>query len=91
MTATWNREWRRGKSRLETVWSCPEKAPDLTAVERRLQSSGLFRAGQVRYSFEEGVLVLSGTVSSYYEKQQLQEFVMKLTGVARLKNCVEVK
>ncbi len=91
MSAPWNREWRRGQSRLERLWACPERELDLGAVERRLELSGLFRAGQVRYAIEDGVLVLSGTVSSYYEKQQLQEVVMKLTRVTRLKNCCEVK
>jgi osmotically-inducible protein OsmY len=56
-----------------------------------LELSGLFRARQVRYAIEDGVLVLSGIVSSYYEKQQLQEVVMKLTRVTRLKNRCEVK
>jgi osmotically-inducible protein OsmY len=40
---------------------------------------------------ENGVLVLHGRVSSYYQKQRAQEAVKKLDGVADVVNEIEVR
>jgi osmotically-inducible protein OsmY len=40
--------------------------------------------------WEDGVLVLYGRVSSYYQKQRAQEAVKKMDGVAEVDNRIRV-
>jgi osmotically-inducible protein OsmY len=56
--------------------------------QRSLQRS-LLRMG-VECRFEGDAVTLSGTVSSYYEKQLAQEIVMRLKRPLRVKNQCEV-
>lgn len=41
-------------------------------------------------SFDQGVLILQGRVSSFYAKQLAQETVARLEGVAQVVNQIEV-
>jgi osmotically-inducible protein OsmY len=59
------------------------------SLQRRLQLS-LLRLG-VECRVEKDEVTLSGTVSTYYEKQLAQEIVMKLRRFLRIKNRCVVK
>ncbi len=61
------------------------------AVERQLQSSGYFPLLQVRCSVQDGVVVLKGSVPSYYMKQQAQTVVLNLGFIMRFENRCEVQ
>jgi hypothetical protein len=61
------------------------------AVERQLRSSGYFPLLQVRCSVQDGVVVLSGRVPSYYMKQQAQTIVLNLGFIMRFENRCEVQ
>jgi osmotically-inducible protein OsmY len=62
-----------------------EKAEQV--VQERLD---LAASRQVFCENHEGVLVLRGRVSSFYEKQLAQEAVRKLDGVDQIVNQIEV-
>ena len=59
-------------------------------VERRLRSSGYCSVRVVRCFVEDGVVMLFGTVPSYYMKQIAQTVVMKLEVVMQVENHCEV-
>jgi len=40
--------------------------------------------------FQDGVVILSGRVASFFEKQVAQETIAGLAGITRIINCVEV-
>jgi osmotically-inducible protein OsmY len=61
------------------------------AVERQLQSSGYFPLLQVRCSVQDGVVMLNGSVPSYYMKQQAQTIVLNLGFIERFENHCEVQ
>jgi hypothetical protein len=61
------------------------------AVERQLRLSGYFPLLQVRCFVQEGVVVLYGTVPSYYMKQQAQTLVLNLEFIMRFENRCEVR
>jgi len=60
------------------------------ALQRKLQSIGLFPLRQVRSFIEDGVVVLCGTVRSYHEKQLVQEVAMQIAPTLRVENRCEV-
>jgi len=61
------------------------------AVERQLRSSGYFPLLQVQCSVQDGVVVLGGSVPSYYMKQQAQTIVLNLGFIERFENRCEVQ
>jgi hypothetical protein len=61
------------------------------AVERQLRSSGYFPLLRVRCSIQDGVVVLHGSVPSYYMKQQAQTVVLDLGFIMRFENRCEVQ
>lgn len=50
----------------------------------------LFRRRQIALLGGRGHVVLTGTVSSYYEKQLAQEFVRRCDGVRQIDNRIDV-
>lgn len=50
----------------------------------------LFRRRQVRVDSGDGVVVLTGRVNSFYEKQLAQELIRRCDGVQRIDNELEV-
>ena len=61
------------------------------AVERLLRSSNYYSVREVRIFVEHGVVMLFGTVFSYYQKQIVQTVVRKLELVERVENYCEVE
>jgi len=59
-------------------------------AERRLRASSYCALYSVSSEFHEGMLVLRGTVPSFYVKQVAQEIVRKVEGVGALVNALEV-
>lgn len=60
------------------------------AAKRRLRKSSYPSVKKVRCEVHGGVLVLSGRVSSFFEKQMAQETIAGLEGIDKVVNCVEV-
>ena len=60
------------------------------AVETLLQSSNYYPVREVRCFVEDGVVMMFGTVPSFYMKQTAQTLVMKLEVVIRVENHCEV-
>jgi len=61
------------------------------AARSRLRSTGYVCIGRVECRFDDGTLVLSGSVTSYYRKQIAQTAVMSLNGVDRVVNDIKVR
>jgi osmotically-inducible protein OsmY len=57
---------------------------------RRLCSNGYSALKNVSCTFEEGWLILRGSVPSYYVKQLAQQAVARLEGVCWIDNQIEV-
>lgn len=53
-------------------------------------SHPLFRRRQIALLGGRGHVVLTGTVTSYYEKQLAQEFVRRCDGVQQIDNRIKV-
>ncbi len=58
--------------------------------QQRIKSSKYSAVRSIQCEVREGILYLSGQVSSYYLKQLAQEAVRSIEGVGRISNCVEV-
>ena len=63
----------------------------LEAANDRLSRSTYPLLGRLACEYHDGVLVLSGRVRSFYEKQLAQESVRSLVGVDQIVNDVEVE
>jgi osmotically-inducible protein OsmY len=64
----------------------------LCATARRLlKASGYLSLSALECSFTDGVITVSGAVSSYFLKQMAQEIVLKVSGVQAVDNQVEVR
>lgn len=63
----------------------------VAAARSRLGSTGYACVAQVMCRFDDGTLVLTGRVSSYYLKQIAQAAVMSIDGVERVVNDIEVR
>lgn len=61
------------------------------AAERLLRSSDYYSVRVVRCFVVDGVVMLFGTVPSYYMKQIAQTVVMKMEMAIRIENHCEVK
>lgn len=66
----------------------PKNILDLvnTLLEAKLSSD----VNRVSYQYENGLLVLRGTLSSFYQKQLAQEAVRNLEGVRQIRNEIQV-
>ncbi len=62
----------------------------LPLIATALRESGYSELRRIDCSCEEGILVLSGSVSSYYLKQVAQTLVGKLTNRGRILNQIKV-
>jgi len=49
-----------------------------------------FSPRRLRLEAEDGRVVLSGSVATYYQKQMAQEIVRRIEGVSEIENCLEV-
>ena len=65
--------------------------PVVAEARSRLRSTGYTSVGRVECRFDDGTLVLTGKVTSYYQKQIAQAAVMPIEGVSRLVNDIEVR
>lgn len=61
-----------------------------SAAHSRLRHSGRMPLRNVSCSYRNGALILTGVVSSYYQKQMAQTLVAALDGVNRIVNNLEV-
>lgn len=61
------------------------------AAETALQQSGYHSVGKLDCEVVDGTVVLSGRVTSYYQKQIAQTVVMKLDAVKEVENRLQVK
>ena len=59
-------------------------------AKERLQMAPYMSVRNVSCEYDDGVLILRGQVSSFFEKQLAQEAVAKLDGVRQVANQVEV-
>jgi len=59
-------------------------------AEMRLRACAHRELRTLRCEYDKGVLILRGSVSSYYEKQLAQEVLRNLRGVDVIRNAVEV-
>jgi len=59
-------------------------------LAEQAHSHPLFRRRRLELTGGKGHVVLTGTVSSYYEKQIAQEFVRHCPGVRQIDNRIEV-
>ena len=62
-----------------------------SAVKTALANSGYYAVALLNCDFNDGVVVLSGAVPSYYLKQVAQEALMHLDVVREVDNRVEVR
>jgi osmotically-inducible protein OsmY len=62
----------------------------LEAALQALQASGYLLQRYVRCEVEDGVVVVSGVVPSFYLKQMVQSVLLNLRGVRAVQNEVEV-
>jgi hypothetical protein len=65
-----------------------EKVLDL--AEARLQHSAYLELRRVRCDLHNGVITLTGHVSSYYLRQLAQAAMLGLDGIRAISNCLEV-
>ncbi len=59
-------------------------------ILRQLRQSGVGGQPAVQCQFRNGVLVLSGSLPSYYRKQMAQEVALQAAHVSRVVNLIEV-
>lgn len=60
-------------------------------MEQFLRSRMLTVSQFMECSFKEGMLVIRGTVGSYYEKQLAQEYARQIPGVEQVANHLTVR
>lgn len=61
------------------------------SVSQQLRASMVLSHNRLQCRFHEGVLVLSGKVTSYYEKQMAQEIAGQATDVSLVVNQIQVQ
>jgi osmotically-inducible protein OsmY len=59
-------------------------------AQQRLCASPYISFREIRCECRDGLLILRGRVESFHEKQQAQESVARLEGVAQIVNELEV-
>jgi osmotically-inducible protein OsmY len=59
-------------------------------LEKALLASPHIPRHRIRLEHHEGHVVVRGAVDSYYEKQMTQEAILRVEGVERLENQLEV-
>jgi osmotically-inducible protein OsmY len=59
-------------------------------VSAALQTSPHLQAKNLRFEAYEGRITLQGQVSTWYQKQMAQETLLRLDGVHRVENQLEV-
>jgi osmotically-inducible protein OsmY len=64
--------------------------PVTQAASARLRQSAYGPVRRVACAFDNGVLLLSGRLQSFFHKQLAQEAVAGLAGVRRVSNQIEV-
>lgn len=60
------------------------------AVKNRLKGSAYPSMRRLECEVDDGVLILSGRVPTFFEKQVAQETLAGLAGINQIINCVEV-
>lgn len=60
-------------------------------VQHAISKTNLTTSQSVQYQIEQQQVVLTGRVSSYYEKQLAQETVSRVEGVRQVHNCLLVE
>jgi osmotically-inducible protein OsmY len=63
----------------------------LQAALDGLRSTGIYDLKYTKVHVEKGVVILRGTVCSWYLKQCAQEVILHLEGVNEVKNDIKVK
>ena len=59
-------------------------------VEGAIVANPYFNGRRLRFEAEEGRVILSGSVSTWFQKQMAQEIVRRIEGVREIDNCLEV-
>jgi hypothetical protein len=59
-------------------------------VEGAIALNPYFSRRHLRFEAEDGRVVLSGVVGTYFQKQMAQEIVRRIEGVEEIDNCLEV-
>jgi osmotically-inducible protein OsmY len=59
-------------------------------VEGAIVANPFFSGRRWRFEAEEGRVVLSGSVSTYFQKQMAQEIIRRVEGVEEIDNGLEV-
>lgn len=59
-------------------------------VKKRLAACPYARLRNIQCRYYEGVLTLTGEVSTYYAKQVAQEWIRHLKQVEKIDNCLRV-
>ncbi|MCI0359720.1 MAG: BON domain-containing protein [Planctomycetaceae bacterium] len=60
-------------------------------VEGAIALNPYFSSRHLRFETEDGRVVLSGVVGTFFQKQMAQEIVRRIEGVREIDNCLEVK
>ena len=68
-----------------------DRHPIEAEAKANLRATGYTSLGSIDCHFSDGVLTLSGTVASYYQKQVAQTAVLQLEGVENIANQIEVR
>ena len=68
----------------------PAAGPLLHRVDTALKDSPHLVGRHVLLESNDNVIILRGTVESFYLKQVIQETVLKVDGIGRIENCLEV-
>ena len=64
--------------------------PLLHRVDSALKENPHLVGRHVLLEASDNVIILRGTVESFYLKQVIQEAVRKVDGIGRIENCLEV-
>ena len=59
-------------------------------AERRLHGNSHQALKNISCTYQDGVLVLQGTLPTYYLKQLAQETIVRMEGVERIENQIQV-
>ncbi len=74
----------------QTEHKAPATQHIVAIAEARLGASSYHAVRRVRCTYEQGVLVLRGRLTSFFQKQLAQELVADIEGVKQVVNHVEV-
>jgi len=83
--------WIGEPSRANNGTYMPESTTLDERVEGAIVANPYLSRRKLRFETEDGRVVLTGEVGTYFQKQMAQEIVRRVEGVTEIENCLEVK